>query len=188
MSNLLKTSYVLLLCVACPTICLDGHELAQFGTLPVLPPEWEVSPDDKQTSLTGKLPFSWIVFKNKATGDLLSFSCRPHESAALPIDRYSDTALEIFPRGLAVWTQSPQSAVIDVISMNVSNRRHRSEVRIPTLEYCFTTDIPEGETLMAHGRAWFQGDTVVFVQHTSDRAISAQLVRDAVSDMTRSQH
>lgn len=153
-----------------------------FVTLPTLAANWQELPDSKRPLFEGKIPYRWKVFENQDTGDRLSIACCPREQ--LPLVKYSDTALEIFPRGLAVWTHSSPNAVNEVISIGVTNQKNKANR--PTLEYCFTTDASDRETLLAHGRAWFHGDLVVFVQHTATRAISAKLIGKVVRELKRS--
>ena len=83
---------------------ISAQELEPIGVLPKLDADWEVSDDDQQPKIEAKSLFRWIVFRNKRTGDFLSFATHPELGKTRGLEYLSDTSLEIFPNGRAVWT------------------------------------------------------------------------------------
>lgn len=181
--NLLLTACVMLLL---PT-AVSGQELRPIGILPGLDPEWEVQDDDKAVKPDSGLPFHWIVFRNKRTGDLLSFAARPPETGnKRSMEYWSDTALEIFPNGRPVWTQSridsTNNATNNVLSIKASSSGNHE-----LLEYCFVTETSGHKNTMSQGRVCVFRKGIVFVQHTSTSPITSELVEDTISKLIRNQ-
>ena len=185
--NLLLTA-----CVMLPlTAAVSGQELLPIGMLPALDPEWEVQDDEKAVKPDSGLPFHWIVFRNKKTGDLLSFAARPPETGnKRSMEYWSDTALEIFPNGLPVWTQASNdptnnatnNATNNVLSIEASRSENHE-----LLEYCFVTETSGRKNTMSQGRVCVFGKAIVFVQHTSTSPITSEIVEDTISKLIRNQ-
>lgn len=177
--NLLLTA-----CVMFPlTAAVNGQELLPIGMLPALDPGWEVQDDDKAVKPDSGLPFHWIVFRNKKTGDLLSLAARsPETGNKRSMEYWSDTALEIFPNGRPVWTQASNDATNNVLSIEASTSENHE-----LLEYCFVTETSGRKDTMSQGRVCALRKGIVFVQHTSTSPITSELVEDTISKLIRNQ-
>ena len=162
-----------------------AHDLPRFGTLPELGSEWQLQESSTDEATPELNPFRWVVFRNSKNGELLSFATYPRNDSATPLDRFSDTALEIFPDGLAVWSHDTTRMMIDVITISTRDRRLSTRRRIPVLEYSFVSEAATRPNLMANGRVWFGSDYVIFVQHTSASPISPSVVDGVANDCTR---
>jgi hypothetical protein len=55
------------------------------------------------------------------------------------------------------------------------------------LEYCFVSESPDQDNLMAHGRTWVGPKFVVFVQHTSAKPITSDFVDQIIASIIRDQ-
>lgn len=162
-----------------------AHDLPRFGKLPELDSEWQhqESNADEVTPKTNS--FRWVVFRNSENGDLLSFATFPRNDSATPLDRFSDTALEIFPDGRAVWDHNTTRMTIEAITISTRERRLSFRRRLPVLEYSFVSEAATRPNLMANGRAWFEPDYIIFVQHTSALPISPSVVDGVANDCSR---
>ena len=190
MTNLLRT----LLLTATGAVLLhcgntSAQELEPIGVLPKLDADWEVSVDDQQSKVEGKSPFRWVVFRNKRTGDFLSFATHPELGKNRPLDYLSDTSHEIFPNGRAVWTQPPGNMITNVVAIKVVDvgRTNASLKGENVLEYCFISESSDRDNLMAQGRAWLGPKGVVFAQHTSARPITSEFVDQTIKSIIQDQ-
>lgn len=172
-----------------PFVIAAAQELAPIGVLPKLDAEWQVIVDDRPPQIQAKLPFRWEVFRNKKTGDFLSFATHPELGRTRGLEYLSDTSLEIFPNGRAVWTQPRSDSTTNVIAINVVDigRTSASLKGENVLEYCFICESSDRDNLMAHGRAWVGPKGVVFVQHTSAKPITSDLVDATIKSIVSSQ-
>lgn len=175
--NLLLTA-----CVMLPlTAAVSGQELRPIGMLPALDPNWEILSDDQAGKPGAGLPFHWVVFRNKKTGDLLSFAARPPETGdQRSMEYWSDTALEIFPNGRPVWTQGNIDLTNNVLSIEASSSENHE-----LLEYCFVTETSGRKNTMSHGRVCVFRKGIVFVQHTSTSPITSETVEDTILKLIR---
>ncbi|MBL8814414.1 MAG: hypothetical protein JNL58_00175 [Planctomyces sp.] len=160
----------------------SAQEPDPIRSLPDLGADWEINTDDKKREPEVKLPFRWQVFRNRKTGDLLSFATHPDLGKNRPLESLSDTSLEIFPNGRAVWTQprgttSTSVLAIEVVDIGRTNASLKGE---KLLEYCFISESPDRENLMAHGRAWVGPNGAVFAQHTSAKPITSDFVDQTI--------
>ena len=130
-----------------------GHDLPRFGPLPDLGSEWQIVGSRTDEISPNTNPFRWIVFHNAETGDLLSFATFPRRNPSTPLDRYFDTALEIFPDGLAVWERNSTRMTIECIAISVRERKLSIHRRLPVMEYSFISEAKTRPNLMANGRA-----------------------------------
>jgi hypothetical protein len=127
MKNPLAILFMLIAAVAAAHSA-RGEELVMFGSLPDPGKEWSVLKKGSRAD-DSFYSFSWVVFTNSRTGDMLSFVA----------DRLEYTY---------VYEDESQAAR--------AARPHR----------------------LAHGYVLAFGDLVVFVQHTSDHAITTELAND----------
>ena len=95
------------------------------------------------------------------------------------------TALEIFPDGLAVWDHNTTRMTIEAITISTRERRLSIRRRVPVLEYSFISEAKTRPNIMANGRAWFESDYIIFVQHTSSSPISPSVVDGVARDCSR---
>ncbi len=155
----------------------SAQELEPIGLQPNLAADWELI-DEQQREMEAKVSFRWRVFRHKTTNDLLSLATHPNLGKDRPLEYLSDTSLEIFPDGRAVWTQPRRNMTTNVVAIAVVDigRTVASLRGEKVLEYCFISESPDRDNLMAHGRAWTGPKGVVFVQHTSAKPITAELV------------
>ncbi len=175
--NLLLTACVMLLLTA----AVSGQELRPIGMLPTLDPDWEILSDDQAGQPAEGLPFDWVVFRNKKTGDFLSFAARPPETGVQrSMEYWSDTALEIFPNGRPVWTQGHIDLTNNVLSIEASSSENHE-----LLEYCFVTETSGRKNTMSHGRVCAFRKGIVFVQHTSTSPITSETVEDTILKLIR---
>lgn len=84
-----------------PVAIASAEELSPIGLLPKLEAEWQIITDVQRDEIQAKLPFRWVVFQNKRTGDFLSFATHPEPIRDRRLEYLSDTSLEIFPNGRA---------------------------------------------------------------------------------------
>ncbi|TWU40383.1 hypothetical protein Poly51_64000 [Rubripirellula tenax] len=155
---------------------VHSHELPRFGILPELGREWQLQEANTDEITPETNPFRWLVFRNSETGDLLSFATFPRNISSTPLDRHTDTALEIFPDGLAVWDHNTTRMTLEAITISTRERRLSIRRRVPVLEYSFISESKSRPNLMANGRAWFESDYIIFVQHTSALPIAPSVV------------
>ncbi len=148
--------------------------------------DWELTVDPEQSKVELSLPFRWVVFRNKRTGNFLSIASHPEFAKNRGIEDLADTSIEIFPDGRAVWTQSTGKATTNVIAVNARIVRTRS-LKEEVLEYCFISEAPGRENLMAHGRTWVGPEGVVFVQHTSAKPITSVFVEQTIKSFIHHQ-
>lgn len=181
---MMRRTMLLGVCMMLPFMAtLFGHELIPIGTIPHPGANWEVSADDQQAKPNSNLPFHWIVFRNKTSGDLLSFAARPPETGPKRgLEYWSDTALEIFPNGHPVWGQRGNESTTTVLNIKVVTLKRQD-----VLAYSFVSESAARENLMAHGCVWVCEKGVVFVQHTSTKPITPETVHETVSQLIRSQ-
>ena len=160
-----------------------AEETGQFATLPRLDSVWELQPDPHRDAVQQQVPYRWCVFRNRETGDFLSFAALKSEAASeIELAKYADSAFEIFPNGQPVWTMPKEVGRIESLAHGVSERASSSTVNGEILHYCFVSDSPKTNSIMAHGRAWIQKETVFFIQHTSVRPITSTLLRETARD------
>ncbi|TWU49009.1 hypothetical protein Poly51_49130 [Rubripirellula tenax] len=169
----------------------SAQELEPIGALPRLGVEWELNVEDQQSNVEAKSPFRWAVFRNKGTGDFLSFATHPgwKNINNINLEYLSDTSKEIFPNGRAVWTQSTLNGTSHAIAFEVVDIRHKNALfnGEKVLEYCFISESPDRDNLMAQGRAWIGPKGVVFAQHTSAKPITSELVDQAIRSIIQGQ-
>jgi len=157
------------------TLLSMGNTLAdesQLAIRPKLSSTWERQPDREQLAHQPSVPYRWAVYKNRTNEDLLSFATLTSESVGdLDLIYYSDAALEIFPDGNPVWTTHDANTKIESLAVDVvRDHGRRRPGGSMMLKYSFISK-PQGQpNRMAQGRAWIDADTIVFVQHTSDRS------------------
>ena len=177
--NLLLTA-----CVMLPlTATVSGQELRPLGVLPALDPNWEIQSDDQAGKPDAGLPFHWVVFRDKKTGDLLSFAaCPPETGVQRSMEYWSDTALEIFPNGRPAWTQGHVGSTNNVLSIEASSSENHE-----LLEYCFVTETSGRKNTMSHGRVCVFQKGIVFVQHTSTSPMTSETVEDTILKLIRNQ-
>jgi|SRR6056297_1277334 len=162
-----------------------AHDLPRFGTLPELDSEWQLQESNADDVTSKTNPFRWVVFRNSENGDLLSFATFPRNDSETPLDRFFDTALEIFPDGLAVWDHNTTRMKIEAITIAIRERRLSIRRRLPVMGYSFVSEAATRPNLMANGRAWFERDYIIFVQHTSALPISPSVVDGVANDCSR---
>ena len=167
----------------------SAEELEPIGLLPKLDADWEIAVDDRQPEIDAKLPFRWLVFRNKRSGDFLSFATHPDPGKNRTLEYLSDTSLEVFPNGRAVWTQPHSNAATNVVAIKVVDigRTNASLKGEKVLEYCFISESPDRENLMAQGRAWVGPKGVVFAQHTSAKPITSDFVDQNIKSIIQDQ-
>lgn len=179
---------LLTLCVLLPKATLSGAELKPIGTLPKLDEEWELSTEFPRPE-NELSKFHWVVFRNKKSGDLLSFAALPPETGKKRgLVFWTDTAHEIFPHGRPSWTEGrngrqDQREIWPLDSRPSPSSAMKNEV----LEYSFVTQEPGRDNSMAHGRVWVSPKGVLFVQHTSVKPITKETVEVVLSDLMRLQ-
>ena len=157
---------ILALALIMPGALTKAHELPRFGVLPELDGDWKLHESNTKPLESETNPFRWIVFKNGTNGDLLSWATFPLKANSdRPLVLFSDTALEIFPDGLAVWDHNDTRMVIDAITISPKERRLSSRSRTPVLEYAFISESMARPNLMAQGRAWFEPGYIIYIQH-----------------------
>ncbi|MDA1161703.1 MAG: hypothetical protein O3B13_01235 [Planctomycetota bacterium] len=187
MNKFLKTVLLAIVGTALiPVAMAFSEELSPIGVLPKLEAEWQIIAEDEKEEIQAKLPFRWIVFQNKKTGDFLSFATHPEPVRNRSLEYLSDTSLEIFPHGRAVWTQPHANSTTNVIAINVVDIG-RKIASLKVLEYCFISELSDRDNLMAHGRAWIGPKGAVFVQHTSAKPITSDLVDETIKSIVKSQ-
>ncbi len=186
-----KQLLALLLSVSCAALIdyeiASAQELDPIHWLPNLDADWEINTDDQQREPEVKVPFRWRVFRNRKTGDLLSFATHPDLGKNRSLESLSDTSLEIFPNGRAVWTQPHGTTSTSVVAIKVLDigRTNASLKGEELLEYCFISESPDRENLMAHGRAWVGPNGVVFAQHTSAKPITSDFVDQTIRSIIK---
>ncbi len=170
---------LLSMCVLTPRIAADDSK--HLPAEPILGSDWEIQPDPKREAAQTIIPYRWSVFKNRKSSDLLSFATLTNDKVT-DLEFYTDTALEIFPEGKAVWTNPANSTTIVPLSVKTAIIRNGLFAVDEVLTYCFISESPDRTNLMAQGEAWIQNRTLVFVQHTSSNPISYELVREISRD------
>jgi len=182
--RLMRTSLVLFFvavwCVAsAPDV--NAEQLPPFGELPSLGKQWKLH--DRGNAFK----FHWVVLTNAETADVLSFASyklelKPGKKQNLIY--LADTAHEIFPGGQPVW---PSGGVQGFSIFPIRNAVVKLEFRDQTgrrdqeaLEYTFirVQEQKHGTNQMAHGYAVAFDDVAVFIQHTSIKPITPELVND----------
>ena len=165
-----------------------GEELAMFGNLPDPGKEWSVL--KKGSRADGSFySFSWVVFTNSKTGDMLSFVADRYAGAVRTVtsNPVQQAAVDMFPGGYPhlIEPKGPTGWVIEdnirfhVVPLDASDPKKR--VSQDSLEYTYVYEDeskPARPNRLAHGYVLAFWDLVVFVQHTSDHAITTELAND----------
>jgi len=127
--------------------------------------------------------WSYRVFRNVKSGDLLSFGLRP-VSPKEPADlsKWADTAQEIFPGGIPIWA-NPQSLSVssDMLRAEVGDfasvgKNVPKEIPIQALAYVQVVEVPGGDNRMVQGKLFLLSGFVLIVQHTAFKPITDDLV------------
>jgi hypothetical protein len=156
-----------------------GEDLPLYGPLPKLTSDWLV----REKGGLGDPPWrwSWVILTNSQNGDLLSFAAHKGTSEKpRELIKWSDTAHELFPGGLPRWTVKSGFGTRpirnSVVKINLVNAAKKEDLSRDALEYTFIQE--DGSNRLAHGYALDFEGLVVFVQHTSMRAITPDLAHD----------
>jgi len=170
-----------------------GEELAMFGNLPDPGKEWSVLKKGARTDRSF-YSFSWVVFTNSRTGDILSFVADRYAGAVRTVssDPVRQAAVDMFPGGYPhlIESNGPTGWVIEdylrngVMQLDATDVGAKKRVFQDALEYTYVYE-DESQAAraarphrLAHGYVLAFGDLVVFMQHTSDHAITTELAND----------
>jgi len=166
-----------------------GEELAMFGNLPDPGKEWSVL--KKGARADGSFySFSWVVFTNAKTGDILSFVADRYAGSTRTVDSspVRQAAVDMFPGGYPhlIESNGPTGWVIEeylrngLVRLDATDGVARKRVFQDALEYTYVyeDESKARPNRLAHGYVLAFGDMVVFVQHTSDHAITTELAND----------
>ncbi|MEM7479459.1 MAG: hypothetical protein AAF483_31120 [Planctomycetota bacterium] len=168
-------SVLFMLCVfSFPFVCgtLEGDE--PLAVMPKLSADWQLQEDEKRGEAQKRVPYRWCVYKNRNSGELLSIAVRKlAPDQQLSLEKYADTAFEIFPSGNAVWTSG--SKKIESLYHKLDTTRTGDQM----LDYGFVCCPKDSDNMLAHGVAWKSDEQIVFVQQTSHRPITSRFVRTA---------
>lgn len=158
-------------CVAASHVCAGPRpELPRLVEI-YLPDGWREI--ERGTNFTNQPYTYWVTFQ-KQTNELLTFLIRLEER---PINtntiQFADTAHEMFRKGYYWYahTNDPGENIASSVRLRVD-----AVDRFEALLYSYVAeDEPSGETRLAHGCVLF-GEVTVFVQHTSTRPISLDVI------------
>ena len=126
--------------------------------------------------------FAWANFDHKTTGDVLSFvAWNVPPSTEVSDSMVGQASIEMFlENGTARPGTSKQGQPIsDTVRHRILSVRLRSaeSVRdLDVLEYTYVYDgVKDNPSTIAHGYCVVLGDTALFIQHTSTKAIGSEL-------------
>jgi hypothetical protein len=158
-----------------------SEQLPRFGVLPDLGRDWKFR--ESGTNGTASNGFSWMVFTNTQTGDLMSFAACKYGDGIFPKvsrDSWSSSAGEIFPDGYPVWAKNHPEVMVNCIRndlVELVGHDHAQGKNLPkeALRYSiiFEHVLKPVTNRLAHGYALALGEFAIFVQHTSTRPITA---------------
>lgn len=185
------TSIVILAICLAAGAHVRGADLPMFGPLPNPGKNWKLR--EQGTNGTLKYGWSWVVFTNSLSGDLMSFAAQNIGSKAprrVAVSGWSDTAGEIFPGGYPVWVTTPERPAFtghyirnNLIRLTVGDGLLKTNISQDALEYTivFAEDLhgnSVGTNRLAHGYALGLGALGIFVQHTSTKPITPEDASD----------
>ena len=159
-----------------------------FGELARAGDEWRLREKGKGDDS----PWRWVVYTNAANGDLLSYAARRIEPGQKDLITFTDTAREIFPAGLPVWSSEPKPTLITaslrygVTRLGLINARTKQDLSQEALEVSFVQAEEHGTNRLAHGYVLICDDVAVFVQHTSMRVITPEFAKERAVALLRS--
>ena len=171
----------------CP---LDAEELANFGVLPKPGNLWKL---ERKGANPDPMAWAWVTLRNSESGDLLSFASHilgKGEPRALI--HYSDTAHEIFSAdGYCADDPAAKGRGGDicpirnsVVPMGFTDAAAQKNISQNALEYTYVEEARNnGPSRMAHGYVLLFDDTAVYVQHTSLKPITDELVREMATEL-----
>ncbi|MFT4641854.1 MAG: hypothetical protein ACI8T1_005198 [Verrucomicrobiales bacterium] len=122
--------------------------------------------------------YHWLILQNDETHDYLSFFVTSRRDIS-DLIQLSDTACELFPDGRFKRPKDAPAPTLWGIRSRIDSI-HGYEA----LEYSFVSDFSTRDDLRAHGYVVF-GDVMLFVQHTSEKAITPELAYDRASRSQR---
>jgi len=191
----MKHRAILILIVCCAAIAhVNGQELSLLGQLPQLGRDWSLR--QRETKREGAYEYSWAIFTNSKTGDLISFAADKYTNADRKVryDPVRQAATDMFPGGLPRFMKNGVTgwALADVIRFSVVTLETgvdatRKNVKAEALEYSYVyeSDSHSEANRLAHGYVLAFGDTVVFVQHTSAHVITSEAAKSMAISLLR---
>ncbi len=204
----MKHRGILILIVCCAAIAhVNGQELSLLGQLPQLGRDWSLR--QRETKREGTYEYSWAIFTNSKTGDLISFAADKYTNADRNVryDPVRQAATDMFPGGLPRFMKNGVTgwALADVIRFSVVTLETgidatRKNVKAEALEYSYVyesdahsveysyvyeSDAHSEANRLAHGYVLAFGDTVVFVQHTSAHVITSEAAKSMALSLLR---
>lgn len=183
----MKTIFTLTMFAVIAAVTAFGSESAPplEGHLPEISSEWIRRTDEGR-----KGAYSWVNFDHKsAPGDTLGFVVWKVSPATKVTDSaVNQASIEMFAdNGQANFGLPKRGEPIGdvvrhrVVSIDIDSAGTRREME--ALEYTYIFNKPNGSATMAHGYCVVVGTHVVFVQHTSPKAISSDVAFEMASDV-----
>lgn len=159
---------------------LNAQEFSLLGKLPELGREWVLQnhgslPEKAAPVEKGAYESSWATFTNAKTGDIISFAADRYTNIDRRVTDGSvhQSACDMFPGGLPrfMFRGMPGWRVADTIRFSVITIG-----QVEALEYSFVyeSDSASAPNRLGHGYALAFGDTIIFVQHTSEHVITTE--------------